>query len=478
MNRISGLLPLLGSGATRLLGLLLAVSPLLSWGQAQAPTRDPARESKREAKPWDAAEKQFQAERFTARNILLTALATAAKTEDADLQARVAADREAFLERALLPASAPAASRTYELAIAGTVRRLLDSYAAEAARYRRQSRDEDATRVERERDRREQDLRQSRERDLRCQIELGQAAPKGGWSWSGAALATAPDATGALRLFATGGFPTNYELTLRLVQPPDSTGGQLLFPYEFNGRRLLGMITLKAGSVTLHAMHAKDAEKTHEMGDSAGIQRGITVVVQKGSVQVMIGEREVLLADLGNLAPLPEEVAKAVVDSAVPWLFPADGGRLRLLDLRLLTRDPRTEAGAAGLPGAGAVMAKGVQLSGKWDGSGPQDGICRSIEVISRDGKKAVIEVATNGGDVFRFHVETVGKRLTIKDIVHTDAPRRRPLMGLSEVKGGGYTTGTGFQFTFEAHRSLPRKTDVWTGHITAKLPSSTSPTR
>lgn len=474
MNRISGLLPRGDYGVTRLIGLLLAISSFVSCADAQVPTR----ESKREAKPWDAAEKQFQVERFTARNTVLTALATAAKTEDPDLQARVAADREAFLERALLPACAPAAARSYELAMAGAVKRLLDSYAAEAMRYRRQSRDEDATRIERERERREQDLRHSRERDLRSQLDLGQAAPKGGWSWSGAALVSAPHATGSLRLFATGGFPTNYELTLRLVQPPDSTGSQLLFPYEFNGRRLLGMITLGAGSVTLHALHAKDAEKTHEIGDSADIQRGITVVVQKGSVQVMLGEREVLVADLGNLAPLPEEAAKAVVDPVVPWLFPAEGAHLRLLDLRLLTRDPRTEAGAAGGPVTGAVMAKGAQLGGKWDGSSPQDGICRSIEVISRDGKKAVIEVATNGGDVFRFHVEIVGKRLTIKDIVHTDAPRRRPIMGLSEVTGSGYMTGTGFQFTFEAHRSLPRKTDVWTGRITAKSPPSTSPNR
>lgn len=417
-----------------------------------------------------AFERQFDATRYVARNALFGALTNAGESGDPAMRSRCVADRHAFDVSGLLPASVPAAARVYESTMLDAKRRLIGAYSDEIRRCRKQSRDEDADRLENHLERRRDELAHLEERDLRCQIDPQTASADGGWSWRGTALTNKPATESPLRLSPTAGFPLTYALTVQAGLEENDAACQLAFPYRFADRRLLGAISIRRGQIDLHTIPRSDGDRSVKLAELPQDDRLITIRVEVGVVRVTVSDRELLVADLADLAPPNGSIAKSAVDPQTPWLLPSPGTSVQLESLRMLNLDRRTEAVPTGSHPAGP-MAQGTDLTGTWKGGGAQDGICRTVEVRERKGDRAVVEVATNGGDVFQFHLRIKGRRISVEDVVRTGSSGRGATMAFSTVKGNGWITPRGFDFVFEACCRRPRKTEQWCVRIGAKLP-------
>ncbi|MBK8096105.1 MAG: hypothetical protein IPK26_03310 [Planctomycetes bacterium] len=437
---------------------------------ACSPAQEPRREPFLPPTLMDAEEKKFDKERVDARNAVFVALDAAAKNADPAARQRCDVDRKAFAARGTLPASVPDAVRIYENTVIAAAGRLLDAYEKKIERLRRQLLDDEADRHERQLERRRGELEPLFERDLRTQVDPVKAASSGAWSWQGTTLQNDAKAASVLRLLPTGGFPNEYQLRLRIDHRGDEEDCNLVFPYLFAGRRAFGMITLGRGSLEVHALHAEGTEQ-RKLAPVAG--SAVTIVVQTGVVRVLVGDREVATADPGALTPLPEDLTKSLGEANVPYLVTGVGTAVTVSQLRLRSRDARTEAKAVVRPTS--VLGAGASLVGRWDSSDAQAGKCRTIEVRARNGNTAEIEVATNGGDVFLFTVEITGQHLVVKDMVHT-RPAGRRTFALSEVTGRGWVEGGKFTFRFEVRRRLPKRSDEWTGRIRAELPKPARP--
>lgn len=422
-----------------------------------------------------AAMRRFDREAAAARKDLLDALARIQRAaKERDLAERCEADRQAFETAQLLPASAPAEARTFERALLRSAERLEDAYTEAVTRYRALGEAAAADRADAELTdlcRRHAALR---EQDLRAQVILKASTTSmpSSWAWQQGTLINAAEAPAALRLPPpeSDGFPAAYLLTLEVARLQGEGELLLAFPLTTAGRRSLGLLALRPGEVQLVGGGSDELDVIRDKALlSADAPVSVTIEVDAAGTSVQLGGAKVLTADRDTAMPIPEELRPVFADATTAHLWVSQGMqcRIRRILFAPAAAPPREAQAAEAAAPPAPLLPEDSEWKGSWDGSGVQDGDCRSMVVVARDGKAATLDVTTNRGAVFRFELEIKGKAIRVTNMIHRKSAGRE-ILALSDVHGSGAVTKDGFSFSFTVRRSQAKRRDNWQGTIKA----------
>ncbi len=406
----------------------------------------------------------------TARKELLAALARAAKIPA--LAQRCEEDRLAFETDQLLPASVPAESRSFERSLLRSALKLEAAHADAASRYRALGDTDSAERVESEL----AELRRRhvplRVRDLRSQVSLPGSLRAGAWSWEKAVLVNAPEGAAVLRVPPPEpeGFTASYALTLEVARL-DGDGELLVaFPRVDAGKRSIGLLAIRAGQARFAVPEEDGRARYSGKNLFAGTASStFTIQVDAGGSSLMLAGTKVLAIAADSAMTIPDELRAGLGDATSAYVVAPAGTRFQLRRITLLPPE-EPAAGAQARPAAAPapqLLPENSEWKGSWDGSGVQDGECRSIEVIARDANTATVAITTNRGAVFHFELEIKGKALKVTNMTHKKSAGRERL-ALSDVHGSGSITKDGFSFSFTVRRAQAKRRDNWQGSIKA----------
>ncbi len=338
------------------------------------------------------------------------------------LARRVDADRTAFVERGVLPATAADAARKFEKESASALKGLWQALERAEEDLHEAALHERAQEVKAEREA----LRVRYERCSWNDIRIG-ANPEasGGWRWEGASLVFDSDGEGRLELsLPSGTVSGGYRIELVLQRTSGSGGFRLLFPradLESRGLGLLNLGTLGGRVSLLEHITGKsvDDNPTRHVGDVLPAAKSSRIVIEStpAGISVAVDGKSILkFSDLAQLSLSKSVAARFKSDRKTVYLVVPAGTTARLESAFSMSIAPVTEAAVAkpNKPDAPAKPAKpapedrlpvGRRFKGSWNGGTAEVPVV--VAQRDREGQTAAVDVTGSLGGVFRFTLKT-----------------------------------------------------------------------
>ena len=336
------------------------------------------------------------------------------------LARRVQADRTAFVERGVLPATAADAARKFEKETASALKGLWKALERAEEDLHEAALHERAQEVKAERE----GLRVRYERCSWNDIRIGaNVEASDGWRWDGASLVFDSDGEGRLHLTAPPwSFGGGYRIELVLQRTSGSGGFQLIFPRADLDSRGLGLFNLGGlgGRVCfLEQVAGTSSEEnpTRHVGDVLSASKTSKLVLEStaAGITVKLDGKTILSFNDFEQLTLPKGVlSRFKSDRKSIYLAVPAGTTARLESAFSMSIAPEAAVAKPNKPDAPAKPAKpapedrlpvGRRFKGSWNGGTAEV----PVVVVQRDreGQTAAVDVTGSLGGVFRFTLKT-----------------------------------------------------------------------
>ena len=402
------------------------------------------------------------------------------------LARRVQADRTAFVERGVLPATAADAARKFEKETASALKGLWKALERAEEDLHEAALHERAQEVKAERE----GLRVRYERCSWNDIRIGaNVEASDGWRWDGASLVFDSDGEGRLHLTAPPwSFGGGYRIELVLQRTSGSGGFQLIFPRADLDSRGLGLFNLGGlgGRVCfLEQVAGTSSEEnpTRHVGDVLSASKTSKLVLEStaAGITVKLDGKTILSFNDFEQLTLPKGVlSRFKSDRKSIYLAVPAGTTARLESAFSMSIAPEAAVAKPNKPDAPAKPAKpapedrlpvGRRFKGKWN-SGPVE---VPVVVVQRDreGETAALDVTGGKGGVFRFTLDTKlhGATFEVTGIRQITASKDHRFGLVLFESGKGYVTSKGkLRMSWKARFNVDGVKHEWNGVIEAEL--------
>jgi hypothetical protein len=404
------------------------------------------------------ARRRFTADDAERRNRVLAALDALVTEETPDeFAARVEADRAAFVEHGVLPASTADVARNYATESSKAIESLWRAFERAEGELSKAAFHERASTLATERELLRARYERRDWRDVRLDATLG---PKSGARWNGPSVEFDSDGEGSAVLEAPRGPKgSGYRLELEVQRTSGNGGVKLYFVRPDLEKRPLGLLILggvdgrTSGLEQIGGASIKDNPTTHK-GEVLPVGKTNTIVLEATATRISVavnGKRILNFDELDRLTLDPVIAKQFKQDGkSIHVVIPA-GTTARLesafasvLDApKALEAKPKPPKEKKVVAPAEDRLSQGRRFDAKWWND---SGCTVVVSQRNRSARSASLQVTGAKGNVYVFRVETneTGSTFKIVSVVQTAVAPRDGIGAVVVERGQGHVDRSG----------------------------------